>query len=61
MPNRGDEIEVRICILDRSVVNDRSIVNVGLGRQRRRLSLYIKRTPLCEMIAGSERQRIEFD
>ena len=25
-----------------------SVVNVGLGRQRRRLSLYIKKAPLCE-------------
>ena len=25
-----------------------SVVNVGLGRQRRRLSLYINKAPLCE-------------
>ena len=35
--------------IDRSI--DRgsggSVVNVGLGRQRRRLSLYIKKAPLC--------------
>ena len=29
-----------------------SVVNVGLGRQRRRLSLYIKKAPLCETSAG---------
>ena len=30
------------------VIFGASVVNVGLGRQRRRLSLYINKAPLCE-------------